>query len=111
MTWVRAGAVALLVGAFCLTFLVDPWQHELVSNVPLYNAYATDVLMPAMDQEVLAEIKRLEAAGATDDPRYEQLLMEHHYLLHVLRIPLEDLRVRRIGKARAIRTRRSPSDR
>jgi hypothetical protein len=38
--WVRAGAVALLVGTFCLTFLVDPWQDELVSDVPLYNAYA-----------------------------------------------------------------------
>ena len=40
MTWVRTGAVAVLVVAFCLTFLIDPWQHELVSDVPLYNAYA-----------------------------------------------------------------------
>jgi uncharacterized membrane protein len=40
VTWTRAGAIALLVGAFCLTFLVDPWQNELVSDVPLYTAYA-----------------------------------------------------------------------
>lgn len=49
MTWQRAGAVALLVGTFCLTFLVDPWQNELVSDVPLYNAYADrflDGVMP-----------------------------------------------------------------
>ncbi len=63
---------------------------NMMSSAPLYNAYATDVLMPSMDQGVLAEIKRLEAEGKTDDPRYEQLLMEHHYVLHVCRLPFED---------------------
>ena len=63
---------------------------NMMSSCPLYNAYANDVLMPSMDQAVLAEIKRFEAEGATDDPRYEELLIEHHYLLHVCRIPLED---------------------
>jgi proline iminopeptidase len=43
-----------------------------------------------MDQDVLAEIKRFEAEGTTDDPRYEALLMAHHYVLHVCRMPLED---------------------
>ncbi|CAA9395627.1 MAG: Proline iminopeptidase [uncultured Nocardioides sp.] len=63
---------------------------NMMSSSRLYNQYATDVLMPAMDQDVLAEIKRLEADGATDDPRYEQLLMEHHYALHVCRLPVEE---------------------
>ncbi len=63
---------------------------NMMSSAPLYNAYATDVLMPTMDQAVLAEIKRFEADGNTDDPRYEQLLMEHHYVLHVCRIPLAE---------------------
>jgi proline iminopeptidase len=63
---------------------------NMMSSAPLYNAYANDVLMPAMDQDVLAEIKRLEAEGQTDDPRYEKLLMEHHYVLHVCRMPLSD---------------------
>ena len=40
MIWVRIGAVALLAAAWCLTFLVDPWQDELVNDVPLYRAYA-----------------------------------------------------------------------
>ncbi len=40
MIWVRAGAVVLLAAVWCLTFLVDPWQDELVSDVPLYRAYA-----------------------------------------------------------------------
>jgi proline iminopeptidase len=63
---------------------------NMMSSARLYNAYATDVLMPTMDQDVLDEIKRFEAAGTTDDPRYEQLLMKHHYVLHVCRMPLED---------------------
>jgi proline iminopeptidase len=63
---------------------------NMMSSAPLYNAYARDVLMPAMDQDVLAQIKQFEAEGNTDDPRYEQLLMEHHYVLHVCRMPLSD---------------------
>jgi proline iminopeptidase len=63
---------------------------NMMSSARLYNAYADDVLMPAMDQTVLEQIKRFEAEGTTNDPRYEQLLMEHHYRLHVCRMPLED---------------------
>jgi proline iminopeptidase len=63
---------------------------NMMSSAPLYNQYANDVLMPTMDQEVLAEIKQFEADGTTDDPRYEQLLMEHHYALHVCRLPIEE---------------------
>jgi proline iminopeptidase len=63
---------------------------NMMSSSRLYNDYANDVLMPAMDPGVLAEIKRFEAEGKTDDPRYEQLLMEHHYVLHVCRMPQAD---------------------
>lgn len=63
---------------------------NMMSSAQLYNTYAEDVLMPTMDQAVLAEIKQFEADGTTDDPRYEELLMEHHYLLHVCRLPLEE---------------------
>ena len=60
---------------------------NMMSSCPAYNAYARDVLMPAMDQAVLAEIKGFEASGDTDNPRYTELLVEHHYRHHVLRIP------------------------
>ena len=40
MTWARIAAAALLAATWALTFLVDPWQDELVSDVPLYHAYA-----------------------------------------------------------------------
>ena len=61
---------------------------NMVASIPAYNRYAKDVLMPAMDQNVLAEIKGLEAAGQFDNPRYEELLMQHFYNDHILRLPL-----------------------
>ena len=63
---------------------------NMMSSAELYNQYAEDVLMPTMDQAALSEIKQFEAEGDTDNPRYEQLLMEHHYLLHVCRLPLDE---------------------
>jgi proline iminopeptidase len=43
-----------------------------------------------MDQDALRQISELEASGRTDDPRYEELLLEHHYVHHVLRLPVEE---------------------
>jgi proline iminopeptidase len=61
-----------------------------MSSVPAYNAYAEQVLMPEMDQAALAEIKSLEASGDTGNPRYLELLLEQHYVHHVLRMPVAD---------------------
>jgi proline iminopeptidase len=84
-------------GLLAMEYALHHQQHlkglvisNMMSSAPLYNAYARDVLMPAMNQSVLAEIQQFEADGNTDDPRYEQLLMEHHYVLHVCRMPLAD---------------------
>ena len=63
---------------------------NMMASVPAYNAYAEQVLMPRMDQDKLAQIKQLEADGDLDDPRYLELLMEQHYMHHVLRMPPED---------------------
>src|SRR3954469_20683545 len=52
---------------------------NMMSDVPAYNAYAEQVLMPKMDQAKLAEIKAFEAAGDTENPRYVELLNEQHY--------------------------------
>jgi proline iminopeptidase len=60
---------------------------NMVASVPAYNHYANSVLMPAMDQSALSEIKGLEAAGKFDDPRYEDLLMKYFYVDHILRLP------------------------
>jgi proline iminopeptidase len=81
-------------GLLAMEYAVHHQQHlkglvisNMMSSARLYNDYAERVLMPAMDPDVLAEIKRFEAEGRTDDPRYEALLMEHHYVLHVCRMP------------------------
>jgi proline iminopeptidase len=63
---------------------------NMMSSVPAYNAYARQVLMPQMDQAALAEIMSFEASGEIENPRYMQLLHEHHYVHHVLRMPVED---------------------
>ena len=63
---------------------------NMMASARQYNDYARDVLMPAMDQAALADIKRYEADGTTSDPRYEQLLMEQHYRWHVCRMPLSE---------------------
>ena len=60
---------------------------NMMSSVPAYNDYARTVLMPAMDQDVLAEVQRLEASGEHTSPRYMELLIPHHYEQHVLRMP------------------------
>lgn len=62
---------------------------NMMASIPAYNEYAQQVLMPSMDQKVLAEIRAIEARKAYDDPRYMELLMPSHYEKHVLRLPAE----------------------
>ena len=63
---------------------------NMMASIPAYNEYAERVLMPAMDAAALAQIKTLEAARDYENPRYMELLMQHHYVYHVLRMPLGD---------------------
>ena len=63
---------------------------NMMASIPAYNKYANDVIMPALDQTALAEIKRLEAARQYTNPRYMELLMTHHYAKHLLRMPPEE---------------------
>ena len=62
---------------------------NMMASIPQYNDYAQNVLMPAMDPEVLAEVKQLEADGRYEDPRYLELLIPNHYEEHVIRMPVE----------------------
>ena len=83
-------------GILALEYALKYQQHlkglvisNMMASCPAYNAYAHNVLMPAMDQAALAEIQRLEAANDVTSPRYMDLLMEQHYLHHVLRMPVD----------------------
>ena len=84
-------------GILAIEYALKYQQHlkgliisNMMASIPAYNEYAEKVIMPAMDQTVLAEIKVYEAAGDYDNQRYMELLFEHHYVEHVLRMPLEE---------------------
>ena len=62
---------------------------NMMASIPAYNDYAERVLMSGMDENVLAEIKMLETAKDYENPRYMDLLKQHHYVQHVLRMPLD----------------------
>ncbi|MGH9105087.1 MAG: proline iminopeptidase-family hydrolase [Acidimicrobiales bacterium] len=60
---------------------------NMMASAPAYNAYAEQVLMPALDPAALAEIQALEAASETGSSRYMELLAPHYYEHHLLRMP------------------------
>lgn len=62
---------------------------NMMASIPDYNRYAADVLMADMDPGVLEELKAFEAAEDYHNERYVQLLVEHHYVDHVLRKPAD----------------------
>jgi proline iminopeptidase len=62
---------------------------NMMASVPAYNEYANKVLKPGMDPVAMAEIERMEATGEFTKPRYMDLLMRHHYVQHVLRMPAD----------------------
>ncbi|MBW3545589.1 MAG: proline iminopeptidase-family hydrolase [Bacteroidetes bacterium] len=62
---------------------------NMMASCPEYGKYADEVLAKQMDPEVLSAVRKLEANGDFDNPRYMELLMEHFYPKHVLRLPLD----------------------
>jgi len=62
---------------------------NMMSDVKAYNKYAKEVLGPQMPKDVLEEVLEMEENEDFENPRYEELLMKHHYTAHVLRMPLE----------------------
>jgi proline iminopeptidase len=63
---------------------------NMMSSAPAYSRYANDVLMPAMDQDDLAEIRGIEAARDFANPRYMELLNRSYYVDHILRMQPEE---------------------
>lgn len=60
---------------------------NMMASMPAYNEYAQKVLMPQMDQKVLAEVKALEAKKQYESPRYMELLIPSFYTRHFIRMP------------------------
>ena len=62
---------------------------NMMASIPAYNDYANKVLMPQMDQKILAQIKAMEAKQQYEDPRYMELLVPNFYVQHLMRAPFE----------------------
>ncbi|MCL4170222.1 UNVERIFIED_CONTAM: hypothetical protein GTU68_062719 [Idotea baltica] len=63
---------------------------NMVSSIPTYNNYAKEVLGPQMPPEVLKEILEIEKNQDFENPRYMELLFDHHYTAHIMRKPLDE---------------------
>jgi proline iminopeptidase len=63
---------------------------NMMASIPQYNEYAHSTLMPGIDPAVLVELQAIEAEGDYQNPRYMELLVEHHYVYHVLRMPADE---------------------
>jgi proline iminopeptidase len=81
-------------GILAIEYALKYQQHlkgliisNMMASAPAYNEYAQQVLMPMMNPEVVAEIQQIEAQEDYDNPRYMALLIPHHYVHHVLRMP------------------------
>lgn len=62
---------------------------NMMASAPAYEKYAKEVLGPKMDPAIYKEIMDMEEKGDFDNPRYGELLYEHYYTQHILRMPLE----------------------
>jgi proline iminopeptidase len=84
-------------GILAIEYALKYQQHlkglvisNMMASASDYNEYAQKTLMPAMDRSALNEIKRLETVGDYENPRYMELLIQHFYVHHVLRMPPEE---------------------
>ncbi|MBG8555964.1 proline iminopeptidase-family hydrolase [Hymenobacter guriensis] len=72
---------------------------NMMMSIPAYNKYANEVLAPQLKPEVLAEIRKIEAAKDFQNPRYMQLLEPNFYAQHLCRLPqLPEPMTRSLGK-------------
>jgi proline iminopeptidase len=62
---------------------------NMMSDLDAYEKYAKEKLGPQMPKEVFDEVMKIEENSDFTNPRYAELLMEHHYQYHVLRMPLD----------------------
>lgn len=81
-------------GALAIEYALAHQKHlkglivsNMMASIPAYNEYAEKVLMPKMDAKALEQIRAFEAAKDYENPRYMELLIAHHYVDHVLRMP------------------------
>lgn len=63
---------------------------NMMASLDDYEKYAKEVLGPQMPAAVFAELMEIEKNNDFENPRYMELLSEHHYPFHVLRKPMNE---------------------
>ncbi|SFU19554.1 proline iminopeptidase [Algoriphagus locisalis] len=63
---------------------------NMMASLDDYEKYAKEVLGPQMPTEVFEELMEIEKNNDFENPRYMELLGEHHYPYHVLRKPADE---------------------
>lgn len=63
---------------------------NMMASIPDYMNYSDEVLAPQLPPEVLKEVQELEAKEDYGNPRYLDLVVEHYYTKHVIRMPVEE---------------------
>ncbi len=62
---------------------------NMVASIPEYQKFSDEVLSPKMDPEVLKEILIYENKEDYSNPRYMELIVNHYYTEHILRMPVD----------------------
>ncbi|MBC8754723.1 proline iminopeptidase-family hydrolase [Kordia sp. YSTF-M3] len=61
---------------------------NMVPSIPDYQKYSDEVLAPQLPPEVLKEILSYEEKEDYANPRYLDLIVQHYYTKHVIRMPV-----------------------
>jgi len=61
---------------------------NMMASAPAYNKYAEEVLGPQLEPKILAQLKEFEKNKDYSNPKYMELLLNHYYTEHVLRMPV-----------------------
>lgn len=62
---------------------------NMVPSIPDYQKYSDEVLAPQLPPEVLKEILSFEEKEDYANPRYLDLIVQHYYTKHVIRMPVD----------------------
>lgn len=63
---------------------------NMMASATEYEKYAKEVLGPQMKPEIFKEIMDMEAKEDFENPKYAELVMQHYYTQHILRMPLNE---------------------
>lgn len=63
---------------------------NMMSSIADYMKYADEVLGPKMPQDIYKQIMEMENKEDYGNPKYLELIMEHYYTEHILRMPIKE---------------------